>query len=248
MKVASDILAIIANAETDGNSLRLVSQIDRKQYTAVAKVIELAGGKWSRKAKAHLFDEDASAAIEPLLLTGEISNAKQDFGQFDTPAPLARTVVDLAHIKPGLRVLEPSAGIGNLVEPIEADGGLVEAFEIDTKRYYAARERCDFAGGLRLSNFLSSKPAPVFDRVVMNPPFAGQADVRHVMHAAKFLRPDGRLVAIMSSNIIFRENKVSREFREFISDRGGEIRPLPSGSFAVSGTNVNTAIVTMEAR
>lgn len=81
----------------------------------------------------------------------------------------------------------------------------------------------------------------------MNPPFAGQDDVRHVMHAFGFLRRNGRLVAIMSAGILFRTNKLTTAFRDLVADRGGAIEPLPEGSFRSSGTSVNTCIVTIVA-
>lgn len=248
MKISTEVLAIIDQASISGNALTLTGQLDRKLYAAVAKIIELAGGKWNRKAAAHLFDDDAALAIEPILLTGEIGNRRQDFGQFDTPADIAHQVVDLARIDAGMSVLEPSAGIGNLVEEIERAGGRVEAFEIDSKRLHKAKDRCLLAGGIRLSDFLAAKPEPVFDCVVMNPPFAGQADIRHVMHAARFLRPDGRLVAIMSAGVTFRQTRLTLDFHEFLAAHGGEIRPLPEGAFLSSGTAINTVVVSLDAR
>jgi 16S rRNA G1207 methylase RsmC len=35
----------------------------------------------------------------------------------------------------------------------------------------------------------------------MNPPFARQADIHHVNHALKFLKPDGLLVSVMSAGV-----------------------------------------------
>jgi type I restriction-modification system DNA methylase subunit len=86
----------------------------------------------------------------------------------------------------------------------------------------------------------------LFDRVVMNPPFSRQADIRHVLHAFRFLRAGGRLVSVMSASVQFRENRLTTDFRKFVSDHKGRIESTPQGSFAVSGTLVNTVIVTLE--
>ncbi|WP_441256439.1 methyltransferase [Bradyrhizobium sp. 482_C4_N1_1] len=239
---------MLDQATISGNALTLTGQLDRAMYTAVAKVIEMAGGKWNKKAKCHLFAQDAAETIELLLLTGEIADTKKDFGQFDTPAEIAKLAVRNACIKPGMFVLEPNAGLGNLAMAVEDVGGQTAGFEIDAQRLWKAKQRCEFAGGIKHMSFLSAKPEPVFDRVVMNPPFAGQADIAHVTHAMGFLKPDGRLVAIMSNGVEFRTNKATVAFRALMELHGGEITRLPEGAFKESGTGVNTVMVSMDAR
>jgi type I restriction-modification system DNA methylase subunit len=95
--------------------------------------------------------------------------------------------------------------------------------------------------------FLNQAPTPEYDRVVMNPPFAKQADIKHVMHALKFLKPDGKLVSVMSASVDFRDNKLTKEFRDLIAERGGRIEALPDGAFKESGTMVRTVIVEIPA-
>jgi 16S rRNA G1207 methylase RsmC len=80
----------------------------------------------------------------------------------------------------------------------------------------------------------------------MNPPFAKGQDICHVAHALKFLRPGGRLVAIMSAGTASRDDRASRDFRALIEARGGTIEELSEGAFKASGTNVRTVIVTFD--
>lgn len=174
----------------------------------------------------------------------------------DTPEALARTIVeDYADIKDGMAVLEPSAGIGNLVEAVLARVSnparmRVVAFEIDDRRSERLLNRVGGSLGVAAYglDFLQIEPTskPVFDRVVMNPPFAKQADIDHVLHAWKFLKPGGRLVAIMSASVMFRENAKTKAFRYFVHEQGGAIDKLPDGSFAESGTGVNTCLVVID--
>jgi hypothetical protein len=245
-KIATNVLAAIDGAILAGNTLTLVGQLKPKVYREVAKVIELSGGKWNKKAKCHLFPGDAAEAIEPAILTGEIQNVKQDFGQFDTPRDVGEIVIAMAQIEAGMDVLEPSVGIGNLACLIEAVGGRITAFEIDINRAGAAMNRCKFSGGLHVRDFLAATPLPCFHRVVMNSPFAGQADIKHVMHATKFLLPGGRLVAIMSNGVSFRTNRLTLEFKAFLADHGGKITALPADSFKSGGTSVNTVVVSLD--
>jgi hypothetical protein len=81
----------------------------------------------------------------------------------------------------------------------------------------------------------------------MNPPFSKRADIKHVMHAFKFLKPGGRLVAIMSAGVSFRDDKLGTAFRSIVIGNGGTIEPNPEGSFKASGTSVSTVMVTMNA-
>ncbi len=247
MKIRTEILAIISRCEFDGPNLRIThGTLDRKVYQEVAKVIDAAGGKWNRHAKALVFDGiSAEDAMDPVLLTGEVVRTKQEFGQFDTPEALAADVIDFAEIRPGMFCLEPSCGIGNLAFAMEEDGGHVTGFEIDSRRLEKAQARCAFSGGgAYLRDFLAVRPEPIFHRIAMNPTFANRQDIAHVRHAAQFLKPgEGRLVAIMSAGVAFRQDRLATEFRLMVLDRGGSIDALPEDSFKSSGTGVNTVLV-----
>jgi 16S rRNA G1207 methylase RsmC len=151
-------------------------------------------------------------------------------------------VVKQADIHEGHAVLEPSAGEGALAHiAVSEYAGIVDCHEIDAKRVAVLRSCETFV--VNQGDFLEAVPTPVYDRVVMNPPFAKRADIRHVTHARKFLKPDGKLVAIMSAGVAFREDALAREFR----DQCETIEPLPEGAFKESGTAVRTVVVTMKA-
>ncbi len=81
----------------------------------------------------------------------------------------------------------------------------------------------------------------------MNPPFKNQADIKHINHALKFLKPGGKLVSVMSASVGFRENTLTNKFRSLIEERGGSIESLPDGAFKESGTMVRTVIVVIPA-
>lgn len=247
MKVTTDVLAVLDRAETDGNALRLTGgQLDRKLYADTNKVLEAAGGKWNRGKKAHLFDGDAADAIEQIILTGEITT-RQELGYFPTPAPIVAQLIDLARIEPGMTVLEPSAGRGAIAGPIAALGAHVDCIELQRDNVLAISD-ANIGRDLAVGDFLTWDPHPVYDRVVMNPPFARQADIAHVLHALGFLRPNGRLVSVMSNGVTFRENKATTAFRALVAERGGELIDLPEGSFKESGTGVNTVIAVFPRR
>ena len=244
-------------------------KLEREEFERQAKAkaeqeAETLGGKWSRKAKAHTFDGDAAQALEAIIETGEYQSAtdiKQLHGEFFTPDGLADEVVKLAEIDPQGEVLEPSCGNGQLIRAIDrlyppspsrADSLMsVTGVEIQEKHRKAL---CDLAVSFDIADFLGLSPdSPCdgtrlpygqYDRIVMNPPFAKQADIDHVLHAWKFLKDGGRLVSIMSPGWTFRENAKSRDFRNFVAQHG-EWKWNPDESFKESGTLIKTVMVVL---
>lgn len=244
LKVSEPVMAVLSTARCDGTALFLTSgQLDRKLYEATNKVLEAAGGKWNRKTRGHVFPGDAAEAMDQVLISGEITRP-QDFGFFPTPPAVVERLFELADLDAAHVTLEPSAGTGAIAQPLARIVASVACVELQAKHAETLRK-----AGLTVTegDFLATTPAPIYDRVVMNPPFAKQADIRHVMHASRFLKPGGRLVSVMAAGVNFREDRTAVEFRAFLAERGGEIESLPEDSFKASGTSVNTVIVTLEA-
>jgi 16S rRNA G1207 methylase RsmC len=96
-------------------------------------------------------------------------------------------------------------------------------------------------------DFLQIKPQESirYDAVLMNPPFSRSQDIAHVRHADRFLAPGGTLVAVMGAGWTFRRDRHATEFREWLDLHGGEVEPLPPGTFKESGTGINTVLLTI---
>lgn len=244
MHVDLDVIAVLQRARCDGRSLVLTGQLDRRLYERVNKVLEAAGGKWSRKAKAHLFDLEADEAIEPVLLTGSVVDAKRQWDLFDTPPELAAELVREADVRPGMKALEPSAGLGRIAQALARAGAKVTCVEVLPVR---ARHLRSLGFDVLEADFLKVDLPATYDRVVMNPPFRGQADLAHVRRAHSLLREGGRLVAVMAGGLTFRQNRATVDFREWLSARGGTWRANVGMAFASSGTSVQTLTVVIPA-
>ncbi|GAA2470941.1 methyltransferase [Streptomyces mauvecolor] len=244
MKISDAVLDVLSRAHTDGPRLSLFEQLDRSEYLAVDKVLKAAGGKWNRSAGAHLFPTSAADAVEALLLTGEVCRP-QDFGYFPTPAPVVEKLLSLADLRAGDEVLEPSAGRGAIAAEA-ARTCPVDCIELlaDNAQHIA---NAGYARSVTVADFLTLPAEPRYDRVVMNPPFARQADIDHVTHALSFLRSHGRLTAVMSAALTFRTNAQTANFRALIERSGGSVHALPDGAFKPSGTAVRAVLVTIPA-
>lgn len=158
---------------------------------------------------------------------------------FPTPPALAARVAAMAELRPGMRVLEPSAGTGNLIAALAPWGNLhITAVEIDQNVFCALTKRFATIAAACCADFLTlGDGLGLFDRIVMNPPFRRGADVKHIEHAATKLAPGGRLVAICANG--------SRQ-QDALQPLASQWYELPAGSFKSEGTNVNTAIVVID--
>lgn len=240
------VLAVLASAEVDGLAVRLTcGRLDRKTYLAVNEALESIGGKWNRRAGAHLFEADPRAHLETIVLTGTIQ-PPQAFDFFPTPPELAARVIELADLRPGMIVIEPSAGDGALADPIAEIVGIehVPVCEIrDDLADVLERKGYNVWRGDFLEYTIDDWGPQ--ERFVMNPPFSRQQDCDHVLHAWSLLGPGGRLVAIMSAGVTFRTDRKVAAVRELVA-RYGHIEPNPEGAFKASGTNVRTVTVVLD--
>ena len=244
MKIDDDILRIIGASTVDGDSLKLSGgQLDRATYLRVAKALECAGAKWNRKRGCHIFDGDAEDRVQDMLTAGEVIDHKRELGFFETPPEIVDNyLIPAADLRRKHKALEPSAGRGAIALRIAPMVSLVDCFEIDAANAAHLCGVVAFPSTVTRGNFLCSPPAPAYDRIVMNPPFGGQADIKHVMHALGFLARRGRLVSVMSAGALFRTNKLATDFRALVDRCGGSITPLPAGSFHASGTDVSAVM------
>lgn len=259
MKVSDVALRIIdKHGLAEGNLFHIKCLLDRKEYLAVDEVLKALGGTWSRKQRCHVFPDGFSVddALADVLATGQVLHLQKDLEVYETPTPLAARLVMLANIERDHRCLEPSAGRGRIAETMAVACGsksLVTVVDVHAP-FVAGLMRNGFEDA-HVANFLEwpwrhmegnyDTERFMFDRVVMNPPFARQADIDHVTHASRFLTDYGVLVAVMSGGVAFRENKKTLEFLRRLRQQGNvEVTELPPATFSESGTQVNTIVLT----
>lgn len=169
---------------------------------------------------------------------GSAPRAVSAFQLFQTPPTIAaRLVAALGDIPPGARILEPSAGLGRILDALPPSAAVVaveiapqcagELFQQD--RPGVTLKQCDFLA-------LTPESLGAFDFVAMNPPFHLRADIRHIRHARQFLKPGGRLAALCFDT-------PSRAAA--LRDQCDSWEPLPAGAFGKEGTQVPTVLLTM---
>jgi hypothetical protein len=165
------------------------------------------------------------AALKVTLKAGvQVAVAPQ---LFPTPPALAACMATLAGIEYKDRVLEPSAGTGNLLRAIvEAEPtAKIHAVEINRALCDALPASLMADGEALCADFLTCTTEQLgrFNKILMNPPFANGADVVHIKHALHFLERDGVLVALCANG-----PRQQKELRPLATTW----EELPEGTFA----------------
>lgn len=180
-------------------------------------------------------------------LTGTNPKAVTGFNLFQTPPEIAENMAQiiLKQIKKGSRIMEPSVGLGRLVEPftkeevndlklqweaVEESAECIRALRTGLKRLQKTRE-ADF---LQMSSIdLGGK----FDAIIMNPPFKMGRDIKHINHAYSMLKTGGILVSLCYNGV-----KQNKELKPLATT--WEV--LPEKSFASEGTDASVALLTLK--
>ena len=164
-------------------------------------------------------------------------------GFFPTPKTLIDRMREEADISSEHRVLEPSAGKGDIAQALKEDASNISVIEINSE----LRTLLEAKGFNPVAtDFLGHNGT--YDRIVMNPPFEKGQDIDHVKHAYDQLAPGGRVVAIMSEGPFYRQDKKASGFREWLDSVGGWSEENPAGSFkdAFRSTGVSTRLVVID--
>ena len=144
------------------------------------------------------FDYEPGLVLDEIIASGCIPD-KQSHQFYPTPAKLAEIAVELAEIGEEHTCLEPSAGQGGLADLMPQDRTTcVEISKLHCKVLEAKGfkvEHMDFIA------YADTVKYPIFDRVVMNPPFSEGRAKAHLEAAASLVHKGGRLVAILPSGM-----------------------------------------------
>lgn len=124
---------------------------------------------------------------------------------------LTRHMCRILGVSPQHTVLEPSAGAGGMVEVIQEFTTHITAIELNADLHRELQEK-KIAEHTYRRDFLTVRawnphPAernippelPLFDRIIMCPP---KRSDEHIEHAGRFLRPGGKLMALVQEQNI----------------------------------------------
>lgn len=199
---------------------------------------------------------EAESALGNRTRTLEITKRQQ----FSTPLTISQAAAYAADVHPDERVLEPTAGTGNLIEPIR-DKANVFPVEIEKRRADILRANgfTNVTEGDFFKTHLSN-----FGAAVMNPPWGklttgryaaldvpspwgrfGDVSERFFVQAMNRLEPGGRLVALMPTTIL---GAPSNGFRKWIADQHTlqAMIQSPPGAYSRRGTDVDSVLLVVD--
>ena len=184
-----EVLQVLANVRWGEKHACAFGYGQNKTAQAEADRILVSLGA-ARKGDVFQFDYDASQAIALVVASGCIpDDVSHQF--YPTPEHIAERVIELAEIEPGMRVLEPSAGTGDIAVLIPG----IHCIEVSALRCDVLRAR-----GLSVEQGDFLKHEGQYDRIVMNPPFSEGRWQAHIQHAYELLASGGRMAAVIPSS------------------------------------------------
>jgi len=219
------------------------------QTPAAVALQRLVEGAESDEAKEARKRAEAMRRLEEEVRFADIP------GFFPTPKPVIEKMLRHADLEPGMTVLEPSAGKGDICDAI-AEGYGVKPYTCEIvptlrnlleKKGYGTPKDAIVCGG----DFMRYAAVTVdrFDRILMNPPFEKGQDAEHIMAAFGLLGPGGQLVAICSEGPFFRTDKKSESFRDLLQAVSVYTEKLPADAFKAGAwrqTGVRTRLVVLD--
>lgn len=159
----------------------------------------------------------------------------KDLQYYPTPEGVVDRILS-NHDWRGKRVLEPSCGDGAILDGLRKLLANPFGIEVDAGRV----AECQRKGHKVMRwNFLDVQPNKStgmadFDAVVMNPPCYGRHYVKHIRHAARFVKPGGILLSILPATARYDHGE--------LDDMNPRWTDLPTSSFSSSGTNIATVV------
>ncbi len=233
----TDVNSCIEYMEAVDNKLILPMDIFFSNYDEVKRVLTVAGGKYSKGA--FVFKSDAQT-IQHRILSGETVNDKKKFQFFATPQELADRVYQKLNHTAGLKTLEPSAGNAGLLNQIPKED--VDCIELMDDNYeYLIEHGYNVIG----RDFTTMNIVDTYDRIIANPPFTKNQDIKHIKMMYKALKDGGRLVSVASVHWEHASTSACVAFRKWLDNVGAEVEQVDSGAFKESGTNIKTCIITI---
>ncbi len=164
------------------------------------------------------------------------------FNLFQTPVDIAQRMAGTAGVEfSGARILEPSAGLGRLVNAIQGQPQIIGEMvlvENNTACIELLQNNYrDASIDVIAQDFLDTtiEQLGLFDIILMNPPFQRGRDIKHIEHATTMLAHGGHLVALCYNGAM--QNRNLKPYCDSWT-------VLPEGSFKSEGTTASVALLT----
>jgi len=156
-----------------------------------------------------------------------------------TPSEIALIMVEYLDVNEDTKILEPSAGIGNIADQVKKFTNNIDVCE----KMFSYAELLKLKGYNIVGNdFLQFNKYNEYDYIIMNPPFSDEQN--HIKHAYNLLKTGGKIVSITSPHWTFASDKKSQEFKNWFNEISGEIvDDLEGGTFEMTGVKAKIIVI-----
>lgn len=233
-----------------------------EEYDYLKFIVESHGGRWSERCKGFKFDKLDKQTLDSIksdILVGFVNMSEEKRNRerdafFPTPVKIVDKMIEIAGLKPDSIMLESSAGTGRILDEARKIINSLDNFvviELNESRQQVLRNKgyhVDFGGTFEdsLKDPEILKKLKRCDKVVINPPFKNDMDVKHLLISYMVCADKADIVSIMQENSLYYNRSIHRVFKEFLNLIGKdayEIKSLPAGSFKSEMTTVDTVII-----
>lgn len=253
-------IEVLQACTVEGNIIKLpAQQLERKLYEEVADSLKKIGGAWKGgKVFGFVFKTDPTELLSKIA-EGEKINIKQDYQFFPTPAAVAdRMIEEALDFKKDLicyvnlesqlvKVLEPSAGQGALIDALYREIGQVQVYAYELEPTNRNHLKINYPNVLLNGepDYLKHDSTFLYDLIIANPPFKNNQDIDHIYKMYDQLGKNGRIVTLASTHWMLSINKKENQFRQWLTDKNASVVKIAAGAFAESGTKIETVMITI---
>lgn len=229
------VLDILADSKPKRNEKHVELSFSSRSIAGFAwdeagRILQGIGGV-ERKLGRYEFDYCPASVIDEIVMSGCIPDYRSH-QYYPTNAVLAQQAVEEADIKPTDECAETSAGQGGIAAYLPIDKTV--CIEISPLHCEILRSKGFNTIEADFLEWSKTKTVPMFDKIVMNPPYSDGRAVAHVVASMQLIKPRGRLVAILPSSYINKSFDVVGEWSFSWSS------PIEN---AFTGTSISVAIL-----
>lgn len=144
----------------------------------------------------------------------------------------------------GSRILEPSAGTGDLAQGILEHNPdiILDCIELNKEFRETLIEKGFNVIG---SDFFQLQPNPIYDFVIATPTYKNNIDIEHIQHMYEFLKVGGKIISLTYPAWLTSDVSSSANFRTWLLDKNYSMRMLKDNSFVENYKTQPSLIITI---
>lgn len=254
--VSQSIINSIQKCDIDGNFLYLPDRVNytygKEELASFKGFLNKYKAKWISRKQAFNLPFEALPFVKMVTETG-YAPKPNPLAYHPTPKIIVDAILEHAGIRSsydidGLRILEPQAGSGAILDGIAeylTDNTVLHTCELDPINQNTLLRK---GYSIQAEDFLAYQPEHHYDFVLCNPPFSTKGDplayITHILHAISMLSPYGRLVAVVPSTFDEGDSERKAAFKELCySNALFDLERFTGGMF--DSTPVETSIIVL---